>query len=147
MGFVVRYRTTTCMISFASSFATSSFAIGGKWAKRVVDRDRTDSICSANRCSIYLDAMDPRFINFPGLCHEPCCVCYRHAHLSFSETYFMPPSFWCSHASKKKKEKCYSCYRSIQQHKPYLIYARLYLASRFSIIFLYASTFSSLVAL
>lgn len=31
------------------------------FAMRVVDRDRTDSICSANRCSIYLDAMDPRF--------------------------------------------------------------------------------------
>lgn len=71
MGFVVRYRTTTCMISFASSFATSSpFAIGGKSTKRVVDRDRRDSICSANRCSVYLDVLDSHFINshiFPGL--------------------------------------------------------------------------------
>lgn len=70
MGFVVRYRTTTCMISFASSFATSPFAIGGKPTKRVVDRDRRDSICSANRCSVYLDVLGSHFINshiFPGL--------------------------------------------------------------------------------
>lgn len=51
------------------------------------------------------------FINshiFLGLCYKPCCVCYRLIHVSFSETYFMPPSFWCSHASKKKKKNTYS---------------------------------------
>lgn len=118
------------------------------FAMRVGDRDRTDSICSANRCSFYLDVLVSHFIDshiFPGLCSKPCCVCYRHVHLSFSETYFIPPSLHTR--TRKEKEKCYSCYRSIQQHKLYLIYARLYLASRFSIIFLYVSTFSSLVAL
>lgn len=78
------------------------------FAMRVGDRDRTDSICSANRCSFYLDVLVSHFIDshiFPGLCSKPCCVCYRHVHLSFSETYFIPPSFWCSHANKKRKRK------------------------------------------